>query len=883
MDHSGTGPVLSGTYDYFLVCLSVVISILAAHAALELAQRVSSGRREARVLWLIGGATAMGFGIWSMHYIGMLAFVLPIPVRYDWPTVVLSLIAAIFASAVALLVVSRRAMSFADALIGSVLMGGGIATMHFVGMKAMRMQAICSYSPFLWALSVCLAIAISFAALWITFHLRQQANTWSWARITGAIVMGMAITVMHYTGMAAATFTASGAPQGDLSHAVNVSSLSVAGIAIVTFAVLGTVLLASSGHDSQPSARRLATRYFVSLGAIGVLAIAGILVIQHQGRQAKMDAGLINLAGRQRMLSQAIAKYAVLLGPSQDATERQRAAVDLRETVDLWEQSQAVLLSGSRRLDQLNADKVAVQSLLEDLEPHFSAMAASARRLVARVASDPAQAGWQDEVTLILGHEKHFVKAMDSIVVQYASAARERVAQRDRLHFSLLLLILGGLLVQGLLVLRPALLRIQRGIRQLQKAQLELHRKATFIELLRLVASAANQASSIDAALQLSIDQICKRTGWPVGHVYLPAPGTDGVLNPSELWHLKDTAAFKAFREATMQMPMERGAGLPGRVAQSGKPAWIPDINADPDFPRLKAALDLGVRGAFAFPVLTQGEVAAVLEFFSSEIEEPDDELLTIMAHVGVQLGLLIERKRAQARLAQKADELARSNAELEQFAYVASHDLQEPLRMVASYTQLLARRYEGKLDADADQFIAFAVDGATRMQTLIRDLLSYSRVTSKAGSFQSVSADASARIACENLRKSIEEASAVVDIGSLPEVLADSTQLIQLFQNLIGNAIKYRDDRRPEIRVDASPNERGWTFSVRDNGIGMEPRYFEQIFQMFQRLHTRERFSGTGIGLAICRKIVERHGGKIWVESALGKGSTFLFTIPQV
>ena len=168
-------------------------------------------------------------------------------------------------------------------------------------------------------------------------------------------------------------------------------------------------------------------------------------------------------------------------------------------------------------------------------------------------------------------------------------------------------------------------------------------------------------------------------------------------------------------------------------------------------------------------------------------------------------------------------------------------------------------------------------------MRTLIRDLLSYSRVTSKARSFQSVSADAAARTACENLRKSIEDSAAVVDIGSLPEVHADSTQLTQLFQNLIGNAIKYGDDRRPEIRVDAMPNEHGWTFSVRDNGIGMEPRYFERIFQMFQRLHTRERYAGTGIGLAICRKIVERHGGKIWVESALGKGSTFLFTIPQV
>ncbi len=210
------------------------------------------------------------------------------------------------------------------------------------------------------------------------------------------------------------------------------------------------------------------------------------------------------------------------------------------------------------------------------------------------------------------------------------------------------------------------------------------------------------------------------------------------------------------------------------------------------------------------------------------------------------------ERKRAEQELAQRAEELARSNAELEMFAYVASHDLQEPLRMVASYTQLLARRYKEKLDAEAHEFIGFAVDGASRMQQLIQDLLSYSRLTTKGKPRNLTQAEAVCNVALENLQKSIEDSRAVVCVGPLPAVLADATQLTQLFQNLIGNAIKYRNERKPEIRVAAKPDGDEWLFSIQDNGIGIDPQYFERIFQMFQRLHTRAEYSGTGIGLAL-------------------------------
>jgi PAS domain S-box-containing protein len=239
-------------------------------------------------------------------------------------------------------------------------------------------------------------------------------------------------------------------------------------------------------------------------------------------------------------------------------------------------------------------------------------------------------------------------------------------------------------------------------------------------------------------------------------------------------------------------------------------------------------------------------------------------------------------RKEAQQKLAFKADELARSNADLEVFAYVASHDLQEPLRMVASYTQLLARRYKGKLDAEADEFIGFAVDGAARMQQLIQDLLSYSRLTTRGKTPCFTLAEVACGAAVANLQESIQTSKTVVHVGPLPAVLADATQLTQLFQNLIGNAIKYCNERTPEIHVRATSTGNEWIFSVQDNGIGIESQYFDRIFQMFQRLHTRKEYSGTGIGLAICRRIVERHGGRIWVESEYGRGSTFLFSIPR-
>jgi PAS domain S-box-containing protein len=243
---------------------------------------------------------------------------------------------------------------------------------------------------------------------------------------------------------------------------------------------------------------------------------------------------------------------------------------------------------------------------------------------------------------------------------------------------------------------------------------------------------------------------------------------------------------------------------------------------------------------------------------------------------------IITEQRQAKEKLRRLNEKLLHSNRDLEQFAYVASHDLQEPLRAMTSYSQLLARRYQGNLDAKADKYIQYIVEGAIRMQQLINDLLSFSRVGTHGKELKLIACELVLSKVLDNLKVAITQSHAVVTHDPLPTVMGDETQLIQLFQNLIGNAIKFRRDEPPQVHISAVERENEWAFEVRDNGIGIEPEYFERIFTIFQRLHSRSEYPGTGIGLAVCKKIVERHGGRIWVESTPGVGTTFHFTILQ-
>jgi PAS domain S-box-containing protein len=236
-----------------------------------------------------------------------------------------------------------------------------------------------------------------------------------------------------------------------------------------------------------------------------------------------------------------------------------------------------------------------------------------------------------------------------------------------------------------------------------------------------------------------------------------------------------------------------------------------------------------------------------------------------------------------EERVQERTEQLSRSNEELQQFAYLASHDLQEPLRTASIYAQLLAKRCRGRLDAEADQYIGVIIDSATHLEKLIRGVLDFSHLDSRGtGSFTNLSCDAALEDALRNVRTLIEESHAVITSDPLPWIIGDPLQLVRLFQNLVVNSIKYRSEEVPRIQITVQPHGREWLFSVRDNGIGIEPQYAEKVFGLFKRVQPRDRSSGTGMGLAICRKVVGRHGGRIWVESALGKGATFCFTFPR-
>jgi PAS domain S-box-containing protein len=314
-----------------------------------------------------------------------------------------------------------------------------------------------------------------------------------------------------------------------------------------------------------------------------------------------------------------------------------------------------------------------------------------------------------------------------------------------------------------------------------------------------------------------------------------------------------------------------------GRIALHRKPHLSNDVTTDPEVGDRAWAQREGMVSFAGYPMIVDGKLVGVLAMFARHAL-PEDTT-SVLATISDLVAQGLVRRRTEIELDHRLQDLARSNAELEQFAYVASHDLQEPLRMVASYNQLLARRYKGKLDKDADDFIGFSVEGVTRMQRLINDLLAYSRVGTRGGERVDVDLAEVLGLVRSNLERAICDTKAIITNDPLPQVMADPGQMLQLLQNLVGNAIKFhRDDEAPAVHVGVKPD--GKTFYVKDNGIGIDPQFFDRIFVIFQRLNAREKYPGTGIGLAICKKIVERHGGRIWVESEPGKGSTVLFTL---
>jgi PAS domain S-box-containing protein len=393
----------------------------------------------------------------------------------------------------------------------------------------------------------------------------------------------------------------------------------------------------------------------------------------------------------------------------------------------------------------------------------------------------------------------------------------------------------------------------------------------------RLRIAQASAQASLQELMQVALDEIESLTGSEIGFYHFFH--ADQAIISLQTWSTNTLKNLCGAEGQGHHYPLSQ-AGVWADCIRERRPVIHNDYAALPHRKGMPPGHAPVIR-ELVLPIMRGGQVVAVLGVGNkpTDYDEQDIEIATLLGEFSWEI---VNRKRAEEALAHYADELERSNKALQQFAYVISHDLQEPLRMVQGYLDLLTRRYGDQLDADAQEYVAYVVDGAARMQDMIRALLRLSRVETHGGTFAPTDLKAALARAQQALARTIEESGARVTHDALPTVLADEAQLVQVFQNLIANGIKFcRQDEPPRVHISARRRGDQWVLSVADNGIGIDPRQAERLFQIFQRLHTREEYPGTGIGLALCQRIVARHGGKIWVESQVGEGATFYFTLP--
>lgn len=436
-------------------------------------------------------------------------------------------------------------------------------------------------------------------------------------------------------------------------------------------------------------------------------------------------------------------------------------------------------------------------------------------------------------------------------------------------------------------------------ITERKRAKEALERRVNELSALNAMAFIVNQSMEEEEILNRAMDEVLQQVGAEATAMlllddYSTGSGQDNV---GELALVAHRGLSKEFVEHFGRMRL--GEGLAGRVAQTKEPVVLRDLAEYPEAARAYLEKE-SIVSAAGVPLVGRAGVVGVMNLGTASPHYFDAAGLDLLVGLGRQIAIGLEKARLYTETRAQADELRkhrdhleelveertaelkRSNEELEQFAYIASHDLQEPLRMVSSYTQLLEKRYKDHLDQDARDFIHFAVDGSKRMQMLINDLLSYSRVSTRGGEFELVDFNSALGEARADLKAAIEDTQALITNEELPTLMADEPQVVRLFQNLIGNALKFRGEAPPMVHVSAQERGDHWLFSVSDNGMGIDPEYHERIFTIFQRLKRGEECQGTGIGLAICKRIVNRHGGDIRVESQPGEGSTFYFTISK-
>jgi signal transduction histidine kinase len=722
--------------------------------------------------------------------------------------------------------------------------------------------------------------------------------------------------------------------------------------------------------ESKAWFRHLTMGYLFALGLIALLAIIGQILIQHTISESASDSHVVDLAGRQRMLSQRLVNLVLLLGKASNGPQRLHLLNDLRQDLEVWDTTHLGLQKGDSTLGLPGHNSASIQELFSKLEPHKAGIHDAVSDVLdahnKRGNEPPLPAELESSVQRILAGEGPFVVGMNEIVQQFAAEADARGKTIRSIAAIGFLITLVVLVLTGLLIFRPLAQRFHGLLLANERARAELElnsqdlsatnlelmhardealqinarlgQKSALVELLQRVAVAANQAESLETALQIGIDEVCAYTGWPVGHAYIVAEDGSRELESYGVWHLDDPTRFATFRKITEETRFRPGVGLPGEVLSTGKPLWIMDVTRHTNFPRAKAARDLGVKGAFGFPLLVGTEVYGVLEFFASVPKEPDKALLQTMAHIGTQLGRVFERlrrveqelRRAKLATEQRNDELEQALRQLktaqeqlivqEKLASLGAltagiaHEIKNPLNFVINFAQLagdllseladeLAKQKDlfpravsenvNDLLTNLEQNFGKIREHGNRANNIVSGMLMHSR--GRTGERQSTDLNALlaqyVNLAYHGQRS--QDSSFNVTLAtqydqSLTPVSIVPQDLGRVFLNLAANAFYAVAEKKkkasgayaPTVSVATKKQGSRVEIRIRDNADGIPASIRDKLFQPF--VTSKPLGAGTGLGLSISYDIVVHgHQGAIAVETEEGSGTEVIVTIP--